>query len=370
MKSILTINRTHFFQICLIFVVTRLLIMIMGALSYSMFPENGEVHKKKTISEALNIRNTWDRFDSGWYEKLAGEGYPQRQFTNEDQETWGFMPLYPMVMNAVSTIMGLNLFASGLLISNVCSFLAMLFVYKLAEEKFGKGIRTVSLLMISAGGFYLNIVYPSGLFVLLTAMVFYFSHKQNFTWALIIAGLASVTRIQGCLLFVIPCIDILFRYGQNSYRYLPALLLGLLPMTFFMTYLGITSGEPLAFIKIQNAWGSSDLFPLQGFLSVFSGVRPGGSLTNACFWLIMLGSVFYCFKRLPFSYVIFTVVYLLMSTSNELLYGSARYMLGLLPVFIAISISPYYIRQIFILINILFLSLMISAFVTNTMTFL
>ncbi len=370
MKGIFNINRTHFLQICLIFFVTRLLIFIIGALSYSMFPENGQVHQKKTISEALNIRNTWERFDSGWYEKLAQEGYPERKFTDDVQETWGFMPLYPMVMNVVSRIPGLNLFISGLLISNICSFLAMFFLYRLTEDKFGRGMRAVTLLMISAGGFYMNIVYPSGLFVLLTAMVFYFSYKQNYSWALIIAGLASVTRIQGCLLFVIPCIDILFSHGRSSYRYLPALVLGLLPMSFLLLYLGITSGEPLAFIKIQHAWGSSDLFPLQGFLSVFSGVRPGGSLTNACFWLVMLGSVLYCYKKMPLSYLVFTVLYFLLSTSNNLLYGSARYMLGLIPVFIAISISPYYIRQIFILINLLFLSLMISAFVTNTMTFL
>ncbi len=366
----LNIDRSHFFQICLIFVVTRVLIIVIGALSYSMFPEHGQVHQKRTISEALNIKNTWHRFDSGWYEKLAREGYPERQFTDQNQETWGFMPLYPMLMNLISRITGLTHFASGLFISNICSFLAMLFFYKLAEERYGRGIRAVTLLMISAGGFYLNILYPSGLFVLLSAMVFYFSYKQKYSWAFIIAGLASVTRIQGCLLFFIPFIEVLFSQGKNSYRYFPAIVLGLLPMAFFMTYLGLTSGEPLAFIKIQNAWGSSGLYPLQGFLNIFNGVKPGGSLTNACFWLIMLGAVLYNYKKLPLSYVIFTLLYILISTSNSLLYGSARYMLGLLPVFIAISISPFYIRQFFILVNILFLSLMISAFVTGSMTFL
>ncbi|MEJ7692835.1 hypothetical protein [Daejeonella sp.] len=370
MKGFFYIDKTDFLRICAIFFVTRVLILVMGALSYSMFPENGEVHQKKTISEVLDLKNTWDRFDSGWYITLAREGYPQRAFTDDVQETWGFMPLYPMLMNGVSRLTGLNLFVSGLVVSNICAFLAMLFFYKLAEEKFGKGIRAVTLLMISAGGFYLNIVYPSGLFVLLTAMVFYLTYRQQYSWALIIAGLASVTRIQGCLLFVIPCIEILITYGRNSYKYLPAVVLGLLPMGLFMAYLAYTSGEPLAFINIQHAWGSSDLFPLQGFLSVFGGVRPGGSLTNACFWVIIVGSVIYCYKRMPLSYLIFTLLYVLLSTSNNMLYGSARYMLGLLPVFIAISISPYYIRQIFILINILFLSLMISAFVTNTMTFL
>jgi len=370
MKTIFNINRNHFFQICLIFFFTRVLIFVIGGLSYSMFAENGQIHKKRTITEALDIRTIWERSDTGWYIKLAQEGYPRRRFTDDIQETWGFMPLYPLGMNIIAKITGLSLFASGLFMSNICSFLAMFFLYRLGQEKFGQGIRTVVLLMVSAGTFYLNIVYPESLFVLLTSLVFYFSYKQNYWWALIFAGFASVTRIQGCLLFVIPCIEILVRYGRNSYRYLPALFLGLLPMAFFMIYLALTCGEPIAFITIQHAWGSSNLFPLQGFMSISSGVRPGGSLTNASFWLIMIGAVGYSYKKLPLSYLIFTALYILISTSNSMLWGSPRYMLGLLPVFIAVSIGPNCIKQSFVLINILFLSLMIAAFVTNTMTFL
>src|SRR6476660_4753517 len=137
MKEILTINKAHFLQITVIFFVTRLLIVVMGALSYSMFPENGQVHQKKTISEVLDVKNTWDRFDSGWYLTLARDGYPQRKFTDDIQETWGFMPLYPITMNFFSRITGLNLFASGMILSNIFAFLGMLFLYKLAEEKFG-----------------------------------------------------------------------------------------------------------------------------------------------------------------------------------------------------------------------------------------
>lgn len=370
MKTVFNINRNHFIQICLIFLFTRVLIFVIGGLSYSMFAENGQIHKKRTIAEALDVRAIWERSDTGWYMKLAQEGYPQRQFTDDIQETWGFMPLYPLSMSIVAKITGLSLFASGLLISNICSFLAMIFLYRLGQEKFGQGIRAVALLMIAAGTFYLNIVYPSSLFVLLTSLVFYLTYKQHYFWALILAGLASVTRIQGCLLFVIPCIEILVRYGRSSYRYFPAIILGLFPMACFMIYLEITCGEPLAFITIQHAWGSSNSFPLQGFMSIFSGVRPGGSLANTCFWLIMIGAVGFAYKKLPLSYLIFTALYILISTSNSMLWGAPRYMLGLLPVFIAVSVSPGYIRQSFVLINILFLSLMIAAFVTNTMTFL
>ncbi len=370
MKSFIDFCKKPLCQIFLIFVVTRLLIFVMGALSYSIFPERGFVHEKKTISDVLSVQDMWDRFDSGWYQKLAQEGYPQRPFTDNIEETWGFMPLYSLMMNVMSRITGWDLFTNGILISNGCTFLALYFFYKLVEEKYGKGMLAVSLIMISAGSFYLSIVYPSGLYLLLTSLVFYLSYKKKFGWAFIIAGLASVARIHGCLLFVIPGVDILLNHRQYFYRYIPAFLIALLPMALFMLYLEITCGEPLAFIKIQHSWGSKDLFPLQGFLSLFKGVRPGGSFTNTFFWLIIAWTIISTYRKLPLSYLVFTWLYFLISTSNAELFESTRYMIGLLPVFIAVSIGSDYMRQIFILINILFLSLTISAFVTHSMTFI
>ncbi len=370
MKSVIDMYKKPLFQIFLIFVVTRLLIFVMGALSYSIFPERGFVHEKKTISDVLSIHNMWNRFDSGWYEKLALEGYPQRPFTDDVEETWGFMPLYSLLMNMTSRITGWDLFMSGIFISNVCTFLALFFFYKLVEEKYGKGIQAVGLIMVSAGSFYLSIVYTTGLYLLLTSLVFYLSYKEKFGWAFIVAGLASVARIQGCLLFIIPGVDILLNHRPYFYRYIPAFLIALLPMALFMLYLEKTCGEPLAFIKIQHAWGSKELIPLQGFLSLFKGVRPGASFTNMFFWLIIAWTVITSYRKLPVSYLIFTWLYFMISTSNAGLFGTTRYMIGLLPVFIAVSIGPDYMRQIFILINILFLSLTISAFVTHTMTFI
>jgi len=370
MRSIININKKQLLRICLIFFVTRMLIFLIGTLSYSIFPQRGEIYQKKTIHEVINIRKVWDKFDSGWYQKLAREGYPQRPFTEQKEETWGFMPLYSLCIYLFSWLFGGNLFMTGILVSNVCTLVALSIIYKLGQEKFGQGIRAVSQVLICAGSFYLNIVYSEGLFLLLTALVFYLSYKQHYGWAFIIAGLASVTRIQGCLLFIIPGIEIVTKHWRSAYRYIPALFLSLLPMALFMFYLYSTCGDPLAFLNIQHAWGSADLFPLHGFLGLMQGDRPGGSLTNAFFWLMILWIVLSCYRKLPISYLIFTILYFLLSTSNEVIYGTTRYMLGVLPVFIAVSISADYIKQFFILVNILFLALTISAFVTQSMTFI
>jgi Gpi18-like mannosyltransferase len=352
------------------FLETRLIILFIGALCFAIFPQHGQPYRQKTTQQVISLKAVWNKFDSHWYQKLAHEGYPQRAFTDEIQETWGFMPLYPLLISLLRWLFGGNLFYTGIFISNVCTLTALYIIYKLTQEKFNTGNETVSLILTCAGSFYLSIVYAEGLFILLTALVFYLTHKKHYGWALVIAGLASVTRIQGCLLFVIPGIEILNHNIRTSFKYIPALLLSVLPIVLLMFFLNQICGEPLAFLKIQHAWGSSDLFPLQGFVGLLHGNRLGSSITNTFFWIMILAIVIACYRKLPLSYVIFTLLYFLLSTSNEIVYGTTRYMLGILPLFVAVSLSSPSVKQFFIFINILFLALTISAFVTSTATFI
>jgi Gpi18-like mannosyltransferase len=364
------LGKKDLFKGLLRFIETRLLIVLIGAVCYSIFPERGQIYQQKNIREVINLSNVWNHFDSEWYQKLAADGYPKRHFTDNVQETWGYMPLYSITLKLFSWFFGGNLFYTGIFISNCFALLGLFVIYKLAQENFNTGLDTVILILTSAGSFYLSIVYAEGLFVFLTALVFYLSHKKRYGWAFIFAGLASVTRIQGCLLFIIPAIEIITYHLRTCYRYIPAFLISLLPMVALMLYLNYTCGEPLAFIKIQHAWGSADLFPMQGFIHLFSPDFPGSSIVNALFWVMIVGFVVASYRKLPLSYILFTLAYFLLSTSNEIVYGTTRYMLGILPLFIAVSLGSTYVKQFFIVINLLFLGITIGAFVTITPTFI
>jgi Gpi18-like mannosyltransferase len=352
------------------FVETRLLIVLIGMICYAIFPERGKVYQQRSITQSASIKKVWDNFDSHWYQKLAKEGYPKRQFTDNVQETWGYMPLYSILLALTSWLFGGNMFYTGIVISNLCTLLGLFVIFKLAQEKFSAGLETVTLILTCAGSFYLSIVYSEGLFILLTALVFYLSYKQKYGWALIIAGLASVTRIQGCLLFIIPGIEIISHHLRTWYKFIPAFLVALLPMVAFMLYLNTTCGEPLAFIKIQHAWGSTETFPLQGLINLFTVKLTGSSLINIMFWVMIIVIVLLQYRKLPLSYILFTLLYFLLSTSNEIVYGTTRYMLGVLPLFIAVCLSNTYLKQLFLIVNLLFLGITISTFVTVTATFI
>lgn len=352
------------------FIANRLLIVAIGFICYSTFPERGKVYQEGAIRQSANFTTVWHKFDSHWYVKLAQQGYPQRPFTDQKQETWGFMPLYPLTIKLTSSLLGIDLFYAGLFVSNICTLLALLLIFKFIQQKFKYGVEAIMLILTCAGSFYLSIVYAEGLFILLTALVFYLSHQQKYGWALVIAGLASVTRIQGCLLFIIPGIEILTQHLRTCYKFIPAFLISLLPMAAFMFYLNSTCGEPLAFLKIQHAWGSTATYPLQGIVNMFTVKRVGSSVINIGFWLMILFIVLSQYRKLPLAYVIFTVLYFLLSTSNEMVYGTTRYMLGVLPLFVAICQSSTPVKQLFIMINLLFLGITIAAFVTNSPTFI
>jgi Gpi18-like mannosyltransferase len=364
------LGKKDLFKGLLRFVETRLLIVLIGVVCYSIFPERGQVYHQKNIREVISVTNVWNHFDSQWYQKLAKEGYPKRHFTDNTQETWGYMPLYSITLKLFSWLFGGNLFYTGIFVSNCFSLLGLFIIYKLAHEKFNSGLDTVTLMLTCAGSFYLSIVYAEGLFVFLTALVFYLSHKKKYGWAVIIAGLASVTRIQGCLLFIVPAIEIITYHLRTCYKYIPAFIVSLLPMAALMLYLNNTCGEPLAFIKIQHAWGSADLFPMQGFIHLFSPDFPGSSIINALFWVMIVGLVLVSYRKLPLSYVLFTIAYFLLSVSNEVVYGTTRYMLGVLPLFFAVSLGSNHVKQFFLVINLLFLGITIGAFVTITPTFI
>lgn len=357
-------------QISLRFVITRVLILAIGFICWAVFPERGQVsHIKRQIQNA-DFKQVWNKFDSVWYPKLAKEGYPQRSFTNSTEETWGFMPLYPIAMHLMGKLFGLDLFYAGILISNLCAMFGLFVIYKLGQEKFKTGNDTVNMVLISTGGFFLSLVYAEGLFFLLSALVFYLSHRNKYAVAFIIAGLASITRIQGCLLFVIPAVDIISNNFRTSYRHIPSALLGLVPMAALMIYLDATCGEPLAFIRIQYAWGSTETYPLQGFVHLFTKASPGSSFMNASFWLLIVGAVLSQYRKLPLSYLVFTLLYFMLSTSNEIVYGTTRYALGLIPLFVAVPVSSKYVRELFIFLNLLFLGVAIATFVTHTPAFL
>lgn len=357
-----------------VFLFTRIVIIVIGVISYMFFAEKVNPfyydNGVKTFADALDFEEQWDKFDSGWYLSIAKNGYTHKPFSADTMENWGFMPLYPLLVWGAAQVLGPHHFVIGAVLSNIFSLAAVLLLTRFVRERFGKTDILVLALLMSAGTFFLSIPYTEGLFLLLSVMVFYLTYRKQYWLAVIVCGLAMVTRLQGVALFLIPTIEILFNDRKSFWKTFPFYFLSAIPLFLFMYHLYTVCGEPLAFIKIQSAWGASSLYPLQAFVSIFHfGKGFVVSAVNAAFWLIYIIIYVLNIKKLPWSYTVYSIVYFLLSTSTEVVYGTTRYVLCLIPAFIAVTFLSKRLLQGYMFLNVMFLALSITMFVTSIFLF-
>lgn len=372
-RKFCTIFQNHDLRyVAALFFITRIAVIIFGAMGYHILFEQEKILKPMEIGDFFKFEEVWDRWDSKWYIRLAKEGYPQHEFSAEKETTWGFMPLYPLLIRTGSHIFNSNFFLIGTVISNISSFLAVFFIYKLASERFGVGRKVILALLLSAGSYFLSIVYTEGLFLLLVSLVFYLSYKKKFILSALFAGLASVTRTQGILLLLIPFLELILKrelLERKIIKVIVSMLIGITPMLIFTTYLYITCGEPFAFLESQKVWGTVVFIPFQPFARFLVGKAYLMDYINTFFWIINIVIFALNIKKMPFSYIVFSSLYFLSCIGNEAVYGATRYLLVLIPAFLAVSFAKRNVYIAYLLINVMFLSFAIISFMNSTLIF-
>src|SRR5919108_2919863 len=111
----------------LVFISSRLILLLAIAFSTRFIP-------KQSGSEYWNVGPSWNtyllRYDSGWYLKIAVEGYT---YDGNDlvQQPVVFYPLYPLVSRIFSRILDIDQTITLLIVSNLSISLAVLLIFKL-----------------------------------------------------------------------------------------------------------------------------------------------------------------------------------------------------------------------------------------------
>ena len=88
--------------------------------------------------------DVWARFDSGFYLRIAEEGY---WFTPGKQSGVAFFPLYPLLISVLAPLFGV--LASGVVVSNVFLLGALILPYRLTEFEFDSASATRTILHLS-----------------------------------------------------------------------------------------------------------------------------------------------------------------------------------------------------------------------------
>lgn len=254
----------------------------------------------------INFWEAIDHWDCDWYRSIIVNGYQAGPF-EDGTANWAFFPLMPLVIRVfvmatrqdsviVAFVVNTVIFAAGLCMASKYIWISR---RNLEPQKRTKLIFLFVFLMIfGIYSFYSSMLYSEALYFCLLACAFYHLERKNYIWMGIFGALLSAARNVGvlfCFVVVVHCI-MNYLHDETEPKKVSGfvkqmlrnhrLVLGtcLIPMGLFlyMSYLKDLTGDSLAFVRVQAAWGRELRNP---FISVASGLK---TLDHARFFMSAL----------------------------------------------------------------------------------
>lgn len=204
----------------------------------------------------------WFRFDGGWYERIAREGYTYGG--PGVQSSVAFFPAYPLAMRAVAVVLGDEILA-GMVVTVLSGLAATVLLYRWTADRLGEGAArwTVLTVLLYPYAWYLfGAVYADALFGVAVLGAFVALERDRTVLAGLAGAVATAARPVGPAV-VVGLVAVLLerRGGLGRLRSLrPAdagVLLSVAGVGAWSGYLWIRWGDPLLFATVQEApgWG-------------------------------------------------------------------------------------------------------------------
>lgn len=366
----------HVLYIISIFLIWRVLLTIFSIIAREVVPLG---YKDKFLGGGLQNYSLapeifgWANFDGEHFLSIAIFGYKGLE--------QAFFPVYPKLISIINifgfvdlpTVLLISLLI-GIFISNLSLILALIFLWELVRIDFSSKIAywTVSLVLIFPTSFYFTAVYSESLFLLFSVASFFYFKKQKYILAGILGGFSSATRLFGVLL--LPAILIETIRGKRSISRFIGLMLIPLGLVFYMLYLWITVNDPIAFYTLQKLVGeqrySNLILPPQiiyRYINILISVDYRDPIYQTVVLELFSGLLFLIlpiygyFKKLPRSYIFYTLGGFLMSSIQGSFSSVPRYILVFFPVFIVFALItanlPRYLQIILIGFSLIILSI-------------
>jgi hypothetical protein len=257
------------------------------------------------------------RWDSAWYLVIAHYGYRPDLASFGTSARAAFYPLYPLGLRTISGA-GLPPVLAGVLLSLFAFALALYGIHRLTGLELGTSGRpgagetarlAVMLVAFAPMGLYFSAVYSESLYLALSVGLFWCARHGRWMWVGLLGAAAAATRNAGIVL-ALPAL-LLYLYGPREDRppdrrgvqgedrrerrsrgvlaVVPrlrvasrlrpryrvrrdVLWLGLVPfgLGLYMTYIGLSGGDPLLPFHAEAVWGRHFVGP---FVGAWDGVK-------------------------------------------------------------------------------------------------
>lgn len=288
------------------------------------------------------------RWDGSSYTFIAQNGYVT---TGVEKYFIVFPPLFPIIVKILSNFISPSL--SGLVLSNTLFIAGGIMFYKLLRIDYSEELASwaVILLAIFPTSYFFSVSYPESLFLLLFALTYYFARKDSYFLASFIAGLATLTKPFGILLFAPLVIELFKSKSRSLEKALPIVIfffasISIYLLTNFVVYKNIYAFRTF----LQENW-QKDFAPFwKGILDSWKRglsaqdsatykyiVGYAEALASTAAW-VFTGLSFSNKLKVRLSYSIYLLLGTIMFTSTSFILSSPRYLLSLPPFFIVLAI--------------------------------
>lgn len=265
MGRLRTLGGSLTFQVLLVAVASRFLLMAMNWFTFKIFPTFQRGYPKLFDERipADHVLAGWSRWDAAHYALVAFDGYAGPE--GEPVQTRGFFPLYPMAMRALAWIAPgeatrADVAVAGVIVANICFLAMVVMLAKMIASQFDREIAltATTLLMVSPFAFFFNAGYSESLFLLCVVVAFWFAYRQEWIGASVAIALASATRLFG--LALIPCILWIAWKQRAQIRDLVIIpVVGALGALSYVVWTWIRYDDAMAYWNAQSTfWGNWD----------------------------------------------------------------------------------------------------------------
>lgn len=319
-------------------IVSRFAIIVVAELAAVIIGQRPGEHSQESKNLLLAV---WGRWDAVHYIDIATIGYHGTDMA--------FFPLYPLLIAALGSALGNHLIA-GLIISNAALFFALLFLYKLVEHEFDRGVarRAIFYISIFPTAVFFSAVYTESLFLMLTVASFYYMRERRFWLAGVIGFFAAMTRVEGVLL-VVPFV---IEWATANWKPSKRAFIDLIPLIFiacglavYMGYLWVLNGDPLYFSHIQTHWNrhlaapwTSVLTSVHKIATAANGQTVANQAIELGFTALMIGVLVGGWRKLKPSYIAYMGLSILVPMSTSSLMSMQRFALVLFPMFAILAL--------------------------------
>jgi hypothetical protein len=140
----------------------------------------------------------WDRWDVEHFMRITTVGY------RGGEGTLAFHPLFPLAGKWIGLLLGGRPLLGMMILSNVCGFLFLIALVRLAEKDLPskQAYRAALYFLALPTAFVLFAPYTESLFLLLSVWAFLMAREKRWAMAGLAGGLATLTRQQGLFLLL------------------------------------------------------------------------------------------------------------------------------------------------------------------------